>query len=139
MTKQEFEEKVNGTVSDSEYKIIEMVYTWHPVISDTNGKNEIAAIWTIGGMPLIKGMVEAAEMTMKLDKEERKIKAQLEKIQNRKRRVAMGDTEYERCYGEMESAIEAADTVNQFERFVKVLGEKYSGIMVMEIRNELNV
>lgn len=139
MTKQEFEEKVNGTVSDSEYKIIEMVYTWHPVISDTNGKNEIAAIWTIGGMPLIKGMVEAAEMTMKLDEEERKIKAQLENIQNRKRRVAMGDAEYERCYCEMKSAFEATDNVNQFECLVKVLSEKYSENMVMEIRNELNV
>lgn len=139
MNIQEFEKRVNEAITDSDWKIIDMVYTWHPAISDTNGKNEIASIWKIGGMPLIKGMVEVAELTMKLDEEERKIKAQLEKIQNRKREVASGNTEYERCYGEMKSAFEAADNVNQFERIVVVLGEKYSDGLVMEIRNELNI
>lgn len=139
MTRAEFEERINDQVTDSEYKIIEMVYTWHPAISDTNGKDEIASIWKIGGMPLIKGMVEVAELTMKLDEEERKIKAQLEKIQNRKKEVANGNTEYERCYSEMKSAFEAADSSNQFERIVVVLGEKYSNNLVMEIRNELNI
>lgn len=138
MNRAEFEERINGHVSDSDYKIIEKVYTWHPAISDTNGKNEIASIWIIGGMPLIKGMVEVAELTMKLDEEERKIKAQLEKIQSRKREVASGNTEYERCYQEMEAVFELADDVNQLEQFIKVIGEKFSADLVMEIRTELN-
>lgn len=139
MNIQEFEKRVNEAITDSDWEIIQKVYTWHPAISDTNGKDEIASIWKIGGMPLIKGMVEVADLTMKLDEEERRIKAQLTKIQNRKKEVASGNTEYERCLGEIKSAFEAADNVNQFERIAKVLGEKYSDGLVMEIRSELNV
>lgn len=40
MQKQEFEERIERTVTDEQYKVIEEVYMWHPsiLISDSNGK-----------------------------------------------------------------------------------------------------
>lgn len=42
MMKCEFEERIGGEVRQSDYNIIEHVYTWHPAISNTEGKDQIA-------------------------------------------------------------------------------------------------
>lgn len=38
MQKQEFEERIERTVTDERYKVIEEVYMWHPSIRNTSGK-----------------------------------------------------------------------------------------------------
>ena len=38
MQKQEFEERIEKTVTDEQYKVIEEVYMWHPSIRNTSGK-----------------------------------------------------------------------------------------------------
>lgn len=38
MNKQEFEERIKGSISDQNYKIIETVYNYHPSISEVNGR-----------------------------------------------------------------------------------------------------
>ena len=38
MQKQEFEERIERTVTDEQYKVIEEVYMWHPSILNTSGK-----------------------------------------------------------------------------------------------------
>ena len=38
MQKQEFEERIERTVTDEQYKVIEEVYMWHPSIRNTSGK-----------------------------------------------------------------------------------------------------
>ena len=35
MQKQEFEERIERTVTDEQYKVIEEVYMWHPSIRNT--------------------------------------------------------------------------------------------------------
>lgn len=49
MMKAEFEEMIGKSVVDEEYKVIEAVYTWHPAINDTTGKdqmkNSLYAVW----------------------------------------------------------------------------------------------
>ena len=40
MQKQEFEERIERTVTDEQYKVIEEVYMWHPSIRNTSGKDE---------------------------------------------------------------------------------------------------
>lgn len=42
MQKQEFEERIERTVTDEQYKVIEEVYMWHPSIRNTSGKDEVA-------------------------------------------------------------------------------------------------
>lgn len=37
MQKQEFEERIERTVTDEQYKVIEEVYMWHPSIRNTSG------------------------------------------------------------------------------------------------------
>lgn len=67
MTKQEFEERIDGTVSEKNYSIIEKVYTFHPAISNTEGKDQIAQIYKIGGMSIIRDMVKTAEVAAELE------------------------------------------------------------------------
>lgn len=40
MQKQEFEERIERTVTDEQYKVIEEVYMWHPSIRNTSGKQD---------------------------------------------------------------------------------------------------
>lgn len=42
MEKQEFEERIGGRISDEQYRDIEFVYTWYPMVPNVNGKEVIA-------------------------------------------------------------------------------------------------
>lgn len=61
MMKEEFEKLIGKNVSNEDYKIIETVYTYHPAISETDGKKEITELFKMGGMRLMKDMVSTAE------------------------------------------------------------------------------
>lgn len=50
MMKQEFENLIGKEVSDKDYEVIDRVYTFHPAISETEGKKQIADIYNAGGM-----------------------------------------------------------------------------------------
>lgn len=62
MMKQEFENLIGKEVSDKDYEVIDRVYTFHPAISETEGKKQIADIYNAGGMTVIRGMLEAADI-----------------------------------------------------------------------------
>lgn len=49
MQKQEFEERIERTVTDEQYKVIEEVYMWHPSIRNTSGKDEVPLHERSGG------------------------------------------------------------------------------------------
>lgn len=42
MTKQEFQKRIGAEISQKDYSIVEHVYTWHPSISEVEGKEQIA-------------------------------------------------------------------------------------------------
>lgn len=67
MMKHEFEEKLGKSVTESEYKDIEFVYTFHPSISNTEGKTQIAKLYELGGNRLIKDMIPTARKAQLLD------------------------------------------------------------------------
>jgi hypothetical protein len=76
MMKEEFESKINGTVSTEDYAIVETVYTWHPMIPEVDGKKRIAELYKLGGMGLMKDMWSKAVEMEGLDdciRQERKI------------------------------------------------------------------
>lgn len=52
MQKQEFEERIERTVTDEQYKVIEEVYMWHPSILNTSGKDEVAELYKSFGMTI---------------------------------------------------------------------------------------
>lgn len=82
MTKQEFETRINGTVTATEYSIVEYVYTFHPSISNTEGKEQIASIYKIGGMRLIKDMIATAQRAEHLENEIRTATTNLNSLKN---------------------------------------------------------
>lgn len=54
MTKQEFQKRIGAEISQKDYSIVEHVYTWHPSISEVEGKEQIAELYKSFGMPIIK-------------------------------------------------------------------------------------
>ncbi len=50
----------NDITTDDWHKI-STVYIWHPMISNTKGKSEIAALYNVGNMGIINDMLPTAE------------------------------------------------------------------------------
>lgn len=67
MLKTEFEGLVGRTLSDECYDIVETVYTFHPCISETKGKEQIGKLYQMGGMRLMRDMYPVAEVARKLE------------------------------------------------------------------------
>lgn len=82
MTKQEFEERLGRSVTASDYEKIEQVYIFHPSISEVEGKDEIVALFKIGGIRLIKDMLPTAMRAKELEIEIGKKKGELEQLKN---------------------------------------------------------
>jgi len=80
MTRQEFESRTSRPVSDSDYKKIEFVYTYHPSISDTKGKDEIAQLFNMFGMRIIMDMIPTAEKAKELEDKIMATKSQLARL-----------------------------------------------------------
>ena len=53
-------------MTESEYKDIEFVYTFHPSISNTEGKTQIAKLYELGGNRLIKDMIPTARKAQRI-------------------------------------------------------------------------
>ena len=81
MMKHEFEAIANITVSEDDYKVIEYVYTWHPLIPEAGGKQKIADIYNVGGMMLIRDMVKTAKQAEKLENHKAYIRSQINALQ----------------------------------------------------------
>lgn len=56
MMKHEFEERIGAELTPEQYAIVERVYTWHPAIPNVGGKDKLAELYKLGGMPLIEDM-----------------------------------------------------------------------------------
>jgi len=86
MMKYEFEEKLNEiepikrTVSDADYKIIEYVYTFHPSISETDGKRQVAQLYHEFGIRIFKDMTGTARRNEELEDAIRRTRGQLQKL-----------------------------------------------------------
>lgn len=65
-------EHENVTISSEDYKVIELVYTFHPAISEVRGKEQIALLYTTFGMTVINDMkpraLKARELESKIAK-----------------------------------------------------------------------
>lgn len=67
MTKDEFIKATDANISDSEWDIINVVYTFHPSISETEGKRQIAYLYSNFGMRLIRDMEATARRAAYLE------------------------------------------------------------------------
>ena len=137
MQKQEFEQLIQTTISDEEYRIIEKVYVWHPAISNMEGKNQIADLYRDGGMAVIKNMEETADTMIELDRQEQDIRKQLEGIRERKVRVAAGNLDYERARTAVEKAFNVSDAEVDFRDRLNFLKTIFGSETVMEAARDL--
>lgn len=81
MQKQDFEERIERTVTDEQYKVIEEVYMWHPSIRNTSGKDEVAELYKSFGMTIFHDMLPRAMKAKELDEQLRKAQREVQRIQ----------------------------------------------------------
>lgn len=122
MMKAEFEKLIGENVTDAEYKVIEQVYTWHPTIKDTTGKEQMKVLYKDFGIGVIKGMLPVAEKMEELDSKRRKLTAQMQMIKRREEMLAAGDTKLEEAIEQVDALYMKANTEDEFEKMMESLG-----------------
>jgi len=60
MTKQEFETLLGKNVSAGEYHTIELVYAYHPAISEVKGKEQVVKLYKTMGIGVFEAMTSVA-------------------------------------------------------------------------------
>lgn len=80
MQKHEFEERIESTVSDEDYKLIEFVYQFHPVIRNVSGKDEVAELYKSFGMALFRDMEPRAKKTKEVEEKMTSCRLEIEKL-----------------------------------------------------------
>lgn len=100
MTREEFESNLSqlhkgGAIrhekpTEEEYKLIEYVYTFHPSISETEGKKQVAYLYENFGMSIFRDMEVRADFMRVKEGELQKAKAEVERIQKQMKEVKAG-------------------------------------------------
>ena len=139
MEKIEFEERAGTTVSLRDYSIIEKVYAWHPAISETEGKEQIAEIYKKYGMVVIYDMLETASLMENLDTERRKIVSELEKLNKRIGLVCKGNLVYEKCRREIEDVYDGAESREEYEWMKRFAVERYGATTVGKVEEDMKI
>lgn len=81
MTKQEFKALTKRDFTDDEYEIIEYVYNFHPSISETEGKKQIAYLFDNYGIRIIADMMPTAVKAREYEELIAKKRHELEELQ----------------------------------------------------------
>ena len=94
MNRQEFLDRIKSTniPTVEQYSEIEYVYTWHPSIDEVTGKDQIANLWDIGGIRLIRDMKPTAEKAQSLEHEIAIAEAQVQKLRSALMDLSIGGT-----------------------------------------------
>ena len=80
MQKHEFEERIESTVSDEDYKLIEFVYQFHPVIRNVSGKDEVAELYKSFGMALFRDMEPRAKKAKEVEEKMTSFRLEIETL-----------------------------------------------------------
>lgn len=115
-----------------DYSIVEHVYTWHPSISEVEGKEQIAELYKSFGMPIIKNMMEAANYAETLDRAMAQAQRQVEELRKRIIRVAKGDLVVEQCITEAKKLFETVNDPHEWDVAVSYLKKRYGADAVDE-------
>lgn len=77
MTRNEFEDLAGECVTDETFEVVQFVYNFHPAISEVTGKNEIAGIYKLGGLRVLRDMYPTACKAKALEEDIRKKSSEL--------------------------------------------------------------
>lgn len=140
MMKEEFETLLGKPVSSQEYELIEFVYTYHPSISDTDGKKQIVDLYKTGGMLVIEGMMEATRFAKNIEDEQRALLDRMNMLKERMADVKDGHLDFERCLSDMKIYFEKSKDISEFNRCQKLFIEsKYSISHIKRAKEMLGV
>ena len=81
MLQQEFEERIGQSITWEDYQIVDTVYSWYPV---DMSKDQMAEIWKIGGMRLIKDLYPTAARMMELQERIENVTKRMEALRRAK-------------------------------------------------------
>mgnify|MGYP000911950086 FL=1 len=87
MTKQELKRLTKRDFTDAEYEAIETVYTFHPAISETEGKQQIASLYDTFGFRIIADMLPTAIKAKEYEEQIARKKHELEELQEKYREL----------------------------------------------------
>lgn len=100
MTREEFDRelrKASGdaltTVTSEQYHAIEQVYTFHPAISEIDGKKQIAMLVKTFGMAIIYDMLPRAEKAEQMENELLQMKQAVANKEQQLRELRTGESE----------------------------------------------
>lgn len=92
MTKQEFVGLLPDGArapSDEEFAVIDLVYMYHPSISDIQGKYEIMSLYVLFGIRIIYDMKETALKAKAIEDKRRELQAELEQLELEEEELSM--------------------------------------------------
>lgn len=69
MTKEEFEDRVGKKVPLRHFQLVNKVYSFHPIISEVEGKKQVAELYREFGILIFIDMEETADAAMQLEQE----------------------------------------------------------------------
>lgn len=99
MTKVEFltnitdmlsEDVVVPFISDGDYSVIEKVYTFHPSISETDGKRQIAYLYVTFGFAIIKDMEVRADLMAERERKLLSLNSSIEELKKEMEDIKAG-------------------------------------------------
>ena len=73
MNMEEFSKLSTRGFTQDQYKVIERVYTFHPSISEVEGKKQIAYLYSTFGIRIIHDMLATAEDNALIESESQKL------------------------------------------------------------------
>ena len=140
MMQQEFEKLLGGTVTINDYAIIEFVYTYHPCISDTEGKKQIVDLYKTGGMLVMQGMMDAARFARDIELEEKELLEKMNTLKERMTDIKDGRLDFEYCLADMKKYFDISDDAKVFNEYQKLFIEpKYSVAHIKRAKEMLGV
>lgn len=90
MTRDEFEKEFEKQrkdatdirlLTDEQYRVIESVYTYHPAISETKGKTQVAWLMANLGLSVFYDMLPRAEKAMELEEKIQAAKSEARELE----------------------------------------------------------
>lgn len=139
MMKQEFEKLIGKEVSEEDYFLINRVYTYHPAISETEGKKQIADLYNAGGMSTIRSMCETADIMVILEEELLDAREALEKVKARIQDVKDNGIWHEQCRRDMLAAFDRATSPQEWDFAKKLIADRYGSKLVERVNEELKL
>lgn len=78
-------------VTDQMYRDIEYVYMFHPSISETEGKRQIAELFATYGMALIRDMIPRAKQMEKKETDLRELRVKMQQLERQIQELRTGE------------------------------------------------